>query len=86
MKYKINQFRWIIKDSENQVIYDTEINGYEGLVKFPAVVDSLELITSVERTKVKNKKNIERQKIVFTLEPRLSSIFPYEQLEEMCIS
>lgn len=86
MQAQIRQYRWIIKNSENQILYDTEKSGYEGLINFPAAVSALEIIANTEKAKIKNKKFIEKQEIVFTLDPRLWSIFPYEQLEEMCIS
>lgn len=81
----VSQYRWIIKDSDEQIIYDTKVNGYEGLSDFPAVIDALNLITSAEKQKVNRKKLVDKPEIVFTLDPRLWSIFPYEQLEQMCI-
>ncbi|MCI7129072.1 MAG: hypothetical protein MSA09_00620 [Lachnospiraceae bacterium] len=86
MEKKINQYRWIIKDAEEQVIFDTEINGYEGLYDFPAVIEALELITSEENIKVKQRKMADKPEVIFTLESQLWSIFPYKRLEEMCIS
>jgi hypothetical protein len=82
----IDRYRWIIKDNDNQVIYDTESNGYEGLNDFPAVIEALELIKDVEKKEVKRKKVIDKPEIIFTLDSQLWSIFPYEKLEKICIS
>lgn len=83
---RINQYRWIIKSSENETIYDSEIDGYEGLNNFPVVIESLELITNVEKKEVHRKKVVDKPEVIFTFDPQLWSIFPYEELEKMCIS
>lgn len=83
---KIKQYRWIIKNSEGIIIYDTEEKGYEGLRDFPVVIEALESIKSVERKEKSRKKKVDERKIIFTIETQLLSIFPYEELENSCIS
>lgn len=85
-KNQISQYQWVIQNAEGDVIYDTDISGYEGLMKFPAVVESLDLISNVAKSNMEPNTSIKRQKIVFTLVLKLSSIFPSEHLEQMCIS
>lgn len=83
---KINRYRWIIKDNDKNVIYDTDSDGYEGLNNFPAVTEALELIKDVEKKEVKKKDVVDKPEVIFTLDSQLWSIFPYEKLEKICIS
>lgn len=83
---KIGQYRWIIKNSDEEVIYDTEKDGYDGLLNFPVVIEAFEAIEPTEKNKTrKNKQNFEG-KIIFTIDTQLHSIFPSEELEKICIS
>lgn len=83
---QIVDYRWIIKDTEEQIIYDTEKDGYEGLNNFPVVIESLDLIANTKEEEAVEKEYIDKPEVIFTFEPQLWSIFPYEKLEEMCMS
>lgn len=85
-KRKINQYRWIIKNSEGIIIYDTEEKGYEGLSDFPVVIEALEMIEPIEDEQIEKKKEALERKIIFTIDSQLHSIFPSEELEAICIS
>lgn len=83
---RINQYRWIIKNSEGNILYDTEKQGYEGLLDFPVVIEAFEVIEPVEKKKIARKKETVERKIIFTIDSQLHSIFPSEELEAICIS
>ena len=83
---KISQYRWIIKNSEGDVVYDTEIDGYERLTDFPVVIEALGIIEPVERKKIRRKKKTVERMIIFTIDSQLHSIFPSEELETICVS
>lgn len=84
---KISKYHWVIKDKEDNVIYDTEVEGYEGLLEYTVVIDAFDLIKDAEKNNnVKRRKLIEKPEVIFTLDSQLWSIFPYENLEQMCMS
>lgn len=82
---QINQYRWIIRNKEEGLLYDTERDGYEGLNAFPVVFEALDVIEKAEKTKMKRKRRVEKRKVIFTFDSQLVSIFPNEELEKMCI-
>ena len=84
-EHKIGQYRWIIKNSEGDVIYDTEKDGYERLNEFPVVIEALGIIEPVERKKIRRKKKSVEKMIIFTIDSQLHSIFPSEELETICV-
>lgn len=82
----ISQYRWIIKDQNDQVIYDTEKDGYLGLYDYPAVFEAIELIASEKKRYVQGKKIDGKPEVIFTFESQLRAIFPSLQLENSCLS
>lgn len=85
-EYQISQYKWIIKNSEGVVLYDTERDGYEGLKDFPVVTEALEFIEPVEKKKMGSRKGIVERRIVFTIDSQLHSFFPSKNLEIQCVS
>lgn len=83
---KISQYRWIIKNSEDEIVYDTEKDGYERLTDFPVVIEALGIIEPVERKKISRKTKPVERMIIFTIDSQLHSIFPSEKLEAICVS
>lgn len=82
----IFQYRWIIKDQNDQVIYDTEKDGYSGLNDYPAVFETIELIASEKKKHIQDKKIDGKPEVIFTFEPQLRAIFPNLQLENSYLS
>lgn len=83
---RISQYRWIIKDQNDIVIYDTEKDGYSGLNDYPAVFEAIELIASEKKKYIRDKRIDGKPEVIFTFEPQLRAIFPYLQLENSCLS
>lgn len=82
----ISQYRWIIKDQNDLVIYDTEKDGYSGLNDYPAVFEAIELIISEKKKYAHGKKIDGKPEVIFTFDPQLSAIFPSLHLENICLS
>ena len=82
----ISQYRWIIMDQNDLVIYDTEKDGYSGLNDYPAVFETIELIASEKKKYISNKKIDGKPEVIFTFEPQLRAIFPNQRLEDSCLS
>lgn len=88
LRQKIQQYRWVIKDTSDTLIYDSDKNGYDGLNSFPIIFEVLEKITEAEKRESKDifkfsKK--EKPRINYVLDARLQSIFPNCNLERTCL-
>ncbi|MCR5235243.1 MAG: hypothetical protein K6E53_15270 [Lachnospiraceae bacterium] len=82
----IKQYRWIIKDAEDNVLYDSDEDDYKGLYEYPVVYESLDMISDVRKTEEKRKINKrERTSVVFHIDSNLWTIFPSEAVESMCV-
>ena len=82
----ISLYRWIIKDQNGEVIYDTEQDGYSGLYDYPAVFEAIELIKSEKKKHIRDRKIDGKPEVIFTFNTQLRAIFPSLQLENRCLS
>ncbi|MBR1702169.1 MAG: hypothetical protein IJ716_09480 [Lachnospiraceae bacterium] len=83
---QLKKYHWIIKNSSDQIIFDTEKDGYEGLVSaYPVVLEAMEMVEKNKKD-LKNRSGKEKTKVVYRIAPNLSTFFPSKQLEEKYIS
>ena len=90
---KINQqiknYRWVIKNADNVLIYDSDTDGYDGLNRYPIILEILEKISEdekAERASVIGSRKTCKPKVNYVLDARLWSIFPDNDIEKECLA
>ncbi len=86
----IKKYRWILKDSTGNVIFDTAQGeyGYRELVnQYPVVYDALEYVSNVEKETAHSKHNKKSSlEIVIMIDSKLNSFFPSEDVQRFCMA